>query len=373
MSTSTPNNDDASSENNSANTNDSPLRRRQLGSAGTLSATLVPNLAPSTASSIALATASHSAHRPSEPQPVDVEIDVDVDVGVDVDVEVDVNVDVEDIDIGGTSSSTATVVKRIRSSHHPHLTPCSLIPATWSKRRIRIASCGCLFSVVLCAVRLLLDPGPSAYIIHSIIILFDMILIHVFTHSLWLSVSGEATAIIFAIFFHLTHETIFELLETTLIAVLVSVHMINSRNEHWDREEDLERDIIELQFYIEHPPNNKDRTTNADEVVGTKVVRRHSSSCSSAPMSDHEEQENKENIPCLETDVEEGAFLPQSDMTNISASSRTKNKAVTANNEGRRTRWWHHFFDHFLDGSAGVMYTSFLGLIIDEIVNYAKK
>mmetsp|Transcript_21228 Transcript_21228/g.24431 ORF Transcript_21228/g.24431 Transcript_21228/m.24431 type:complete len:368 (+) Transcript_21228:123-1226(+) len=361
MSTSTPNNDDVSSENNSANNNDSPLRRRQLGSAGALSATLVPNLASS--------TASHSAHRPSEPQPVDVEIDVDVDVGVDV----DVDIDVEDIDIGGTSSSNSTVVKKIRSSHHPHITPCSLIPATWSKRRIYMASCGCLFSVIVCAVRLLLDPGPSAYIIHSIIILFDMVLIHVFTHSLWLSVSGEATAIIFAICFHLTHETIFELLETTLIAVLCSVHMINSRNEHWDREEDLERDIIELQFYTEHPPNNNDRNANADEVVGTKVVRRHSSSCSSAQISDHEEQENKETNPCLGTDVEAGAFVPQSDMTNISAfsaNSRTEIKAVTASNEGRRTRWWHHFFDHFLDGSAGVMYTSFLGLIIDEIVNY---
>eukprot|EP00187_Rhodella_violacea_P002745 CAMPEP_0174899118 /NCGR_PEP_ID=MMETSP0167-20121228/25505_1 /TAXON_ID=38298 /ORGANISM="Rhodella maculata, Strain CCMP736" /LENGTH=123 /DNA_ID=CAMNT_0016139989 /DNA_START=319 /DNA_END=690 /DNA_ORIENTATION=- len=27
-----------------------------------------------------------------------------------------------------------------------------------------------------------------------------------------------------------------------------------------------------------------------------------------------------------------------------------------------------HFFEHFLDGSAGVMYTSFLGLIITELV-----
>ena len=27
-------------------------------------------------------------------------------------------------------------------------------------------------------------------------------------------------------------------------------------------------------------------------------------------------------------------------------------------------------FSHFLDGSSGVMYTSFLGLIIDEVVNW---
>ena len=30
----------------------------------------------------------------------------------------------------------------------------------------------------------------------------------------------------------------------------------------------------------------------------------------------------------------------------------------------------HQFFEHFLDGSAGVMYTSFLGLILDELINY---
>lgn len=29
------------------------------------------------------------------------------------------------------------------------------------------------------------------------------------------------------------------------------------------------------------------------------------------------------------------------------------------------------FFEEFLDGSAGVMYTSFLGLIITELVRYA--
>jgi hypothetical protein len=31
-----------------------------------------------------------------------------------------------------------------------------------------------------------------------------------------------------------------------------------------------------------------------------------------------------------------------------------------------------HFFEHFLDGSAGVMYTSFLGLIIDELLVYGE-
>ena len=30
--------------------------------------------------------------------------------------------------------------------------------------------------------------------------------------------------------------------------------------------------------------------------------------------------------------------------------------------------WGEQFFTHFLDGSAGVMYTSFFGLILDELI-----
>ena len=109
---------------------------------------------------------------------------------------------------------------------------------------------------------------------------------------MWLSEAGEATAIIFATCFHLTNETIFELLETTLIAVLVSFHVINSRNEHWDREEDLERDMIGLKFYIEHHPND-DGNTNAEE-VGTKIARSHSS----LSKSDHEDRRINEINVC---------------------------------------------------------------------------
>ena len=44
---------------------------------------------------------------------------------------------------------------------------------------------------------------------------------------------------------------------------------------------------------------------------------------------------------------------------------------------GQRTRAvaWNYvnhrredFYDHFLDGAAGVMYTSFLGLILDDLI-----
>ena len=33
-----------------------------------------------------------------------------------------------------------------------------------------------------------------------------------------------------------------------------------------------------------------------------------------------------------------------------------------------RRRWREDFYDHFLDGAAGGMYTSFLGLILDDLI-----
>jgi hypothetical protein len=268
------------------------------------------------------------------------------------------------INVNDSSSSVATTVNTI--SLHPRAAFCSLNPSTWSKRRIRIASCGCFVSAIVCTVRLLLDPGPSAYIIHSIIILIDMILIHVFTYTPWLSVAGEITAIIFATCFHLTNQTIFELLETTLIAVLVSFHMIQSRNDQMDRAEYLEQDMIGLKFYVEHHTTNEN--SNAAEMKENTNIARRPSSLS---ISDHRNPESSETGISCDNDVETGAFVPHSDMTHISSFSakRSKAKGATASEE-RSTHWWHNFFDHFLDGSAGVMYTSFLGLIIDEIVNY---
>ena len=42
---------------------------------------------------------------------------------------------------------------------------------------------------MVCGIRLYLDSSPSAYLIHSIIVLFDMVLIHIFTYTMWLSVA----------------------------------------------------------------------------------------------------------------------------------------------------------------------------------------
>ena len=319
------NNDDASSDNNSSNDqwHTIVLRRQRSEDVGA-------SAAPPPAT--AITTTSHPVRRPSHP----------------------------DDDDASSAAATATVVNRSRSSHHPRITPCSLNPASLSKRRICIASCGCFSSASLPLTSYIRSLSYLAWFLYTS---------SVFTSTVWLSVAGEATAIIFATCFHLTNETIFELLETTLIAVLVSFHMINSRNEHWDREEDLERDMIGLQFYIEHHPNSDDGSTNAEEVeVGARIARRYSS----LSISGHVNPRNNETNICLENDVEAGAPVPHSDMTNISSftTNRSKANGATANSEERSTHWWHHFFSHFLDGSAGVMYTSFLGLIIDEIVNY---
>ena len=294
--------------------------------------------------------------------------------------------------INDGATSVATALDSYDGGDRPRIKPCSLNPSTWSKRRIRIALCGCLSSAMVCTIRLLLDPGPSAYIIHSIVILFDMILIHIFTYTPWLSIAGEITAIVFATCFHLTNLTIFELVETTLIAVYVSFHMIKSRNEHWDREEGLERDVIGLQFYIEHhnhtTHDKNDENPEATMKAGNIATRQSSSISKVTTPADirrrssgnqHTDQDD------LQTDIEAGkvragttgtVLVPESDMTNMSSftttlrqDSRPNNNSNNINENETKKSWWNHFFDHFLDGSAGVLYTSFVGLIIDEIVN----
>lgn len=198
--------------------------------------------------------------------------------------------------------------------------------------------------------------------------------------------AGEITAIVFATCFHLTHAKIFELVETTLIAILVSFHMIKSRNDHWDREVDLERDMIGLQFYIEHHLYNDDddakRSGNNQHEKNDS--RRHSRSLSNVDVENSTAKNKRPSRSnddasdaAKDDDIErgDGGLVPQSDMTNMSSFTASRSTAVgnNANNTGGNSTthtWWNHFFEHFLDGSAGVMYTSFLGLIIDEIVNF---
>ena len=65
-------------------------------------------------------------------------------------------------------NSNVSSINNIVQEQQPHplcsFALCTWL-STWSKERIRIASCGCLSSVLICTVRLLIDPGKTAYTI----------------------------------------------------------------------------------------------------------------------------------------------------------------------------------------------------------------
>ena len=208
--------------------------------------------------------------------------------------------------------------------------------ASWSIPRLQWTAFGCVSSVVVLSVRLLLDTEPTAYLIHSIIVFLDMVLIHLFTNSPWLSVCGEVLTIIFFLAFHFTKETLFELLETTLIAVLCSFHLILSRNKHKERNQALQTDLDKLRQSSMYLLRNMD-TIDPDEIIKLEdATVGHSVRTAPGGMA---------------------GWLAPLDREHY----KEKLKVVGEN-----------FFEHFLDGSAGVMYTSFLGLIIDELLTYGQ-
>lgn len=220
---------------------------------------------------------------------------------------------------------------------------------SWSRERVLIALVGCLSASVVFVVRLLLDTEPTAYIIHSVVVFVDMVLIHLFTNNRWLSVSGEITTIIFFFGFHFTKETVFELLETTIIAALCSFHLIFSRNKHMDREEELELDFESL------------RQLNV-----SLLRERCDSKIDEAELGEIDEAEHREIDKAELGDIE----AELGDIKGNSSDSDTLNQQEESNHCA--IGCGQNFFEHFLDGSAGVMYTSFLGLIIDELLVYGE-
>lgn len=206
-----------------------------------------------------------------------------------------------------------------------------------SRKNVQRTSQACLSSVVVLIVRLFLDDRPTAYVIHSIIVFFDMVLIHIFTKNLWLSISGEVVTVIFFLAFHFTKEKVYELLETTLIAVLCSFHLIASRNKHMKRKEELE--------------------------IGMSVLL-HSTKELELILGDAEQGERINYEDQQEMSCDNGA-LP-------SPSKHSHSSWLNQEFRRRANRLGGNFYEHFLDGSAGVMYTSFLGLIIDELIQYGK-
>ena len=204
-----------------------------------------------------------------------------------------------------------------------HTVPCSCF--AWSRERVRLCLCGSASAAIVLVVRLLLDwHSGTTYVIHSFIVFFDMMLIHLFTSSPWLSVSGEVVTYLAVIAFYFTKHRIFELLETVCIAALCSVHLIRSRNKHLDHERELQEELTALKH----------------SVRSARV------------------------LPDLEGGGPHDASKRASTASSITPPAPPYSLAPAK----ARRRWREDFYDHFLDGAAGVMYTSFLGLILDDLI-----
>jgi hypothetical protein len=215
---------------------------------------------------------------------------------------------------------------------------------SWSRERVLIALVGCFSASVVLVIRLLLDTEPTAYIIHSLVVFVDMVLIHMFTNSRWLSISGQITTFVFVLGFHFTKETVFELLETTIIAALCSFHLIFLRNKHMDREEELEVGFESLR----------------QQNVSLLRERGNSGEIFEAELGEIDEADEAELRDIDEAELGE-IKESSSDSDTLKHQQETSHCAIGCGK---------HFFEHFLHGSAGVMYTSFLGLIIDALLVY---
>lgn len=247
--------------------------------------------------------------------------------------------------------------------------PCSCF--SWSRRRVQVATIGCTSSCLVLTTRLLLDSSPSAYVIHSVIVFFDMILIHLFTFNVWLSVSGELLTIIFFLSFHYTNEKVFELLETTLIAALCSMHMIFSRKKHMDHEQKLEDSLrIWHQLSLRSNPGG---SSLASSMYRAADIQHE------ALLSDNQESRSGP-VEIKKDDIE--SLVPTNVLTAPPSLHHSQNLHFQQDDdsEGNSTSansfmktCGEHFFEHFLDGSAGVMYTSFVGLIVDDLIHYGEK
>lgn len=256
-----------------------------------------------------------------------------------------------------------------KDNHLPQVTPCSLNPSYWSKRRIRVTVMGCLTSAIVCIIRLIVNHESTAYIIHSFIVFFDLILIHIFTYTPWLSIAGESTAIVFATTYYFTNERIFELLETTLIAVFVSFHMIQSRDEHWGREEGLERDVIGLQLHIEQFLVQHDVSGQLRRYSSVSMIDEHDDAKSDPAVEEVDIEVGGQDEQKVQLDVLSSINSTINTDVRRQAHMQAKQENVEIGKESRRV-WCKIAYEHFLDGSAGVLYTSFFGLILDEIVNF---
>ena len=110
------------------------------------------------------------------------------------------------------------------------------------------------------------------------------------------------------------------------IAALCSIHLIRSRNKHLDHERELQEELTALKH----------------SVRGAARV--------------------------LPGDLEGGGPPDASKRASTASSITPPPPPYSLAPAKARRRWREDFYDHFLDGAAGVMYTSFLGLILDDLI-----
>ncbi|CAH0377380.1 unnamed protein product [Pelagomonas calceolata] len=213
-----------------------------------------------------------------------------------------------------------------------HTVPCSCYG--WSQQRVRLCLCGSASSAIVLVVRLLLDwYSGTTYVIHSFIVYFDMMLIHLFTCSPWLSASGEVVTYLAVLAFYITKHRIFELMETVAIAALCSIHLIRSRNKHLDHEHALQEELTALKHSVRSARVLPDiECGGPPDAADVSTASKHAS-----------------------TESTQSSIAPPPPPYSLAPAKA-------------RRRWREDFYDHFLDGAAGVMYTSFLGLILDDLI-----
>ncbi|CAB9510254.1 expressed unknown protein [Seminavis robusta] len=275
--------------------------------------------------------------------------------------------------------------------------PLSMFSGFSTERATMVTGLGCLSSSIVLAVRLYLDHSPRAYLIHSIIVFFDCILIHMFTHSLWLSITGEIITYVFFISFHFTKETVWELLETTLLAVISSFYLIGSRKQVMQERNELEDDIHSLRHrgalllrnisQVHAAIREKEKDPHASVLLQVQGEQHQllnqedgNSDTDDETIADNNNTNNNANGHHIEAALD--TELSRELLKQGECSCRIKTF------KGRLNQWLtpftpdpeacpnklkcykELFFEYFLDGAAGVMYTSFLGLIIDAFLNY---
>ena len=248
------------------------------------------------------------------------------------------------------SADGAESVRAYDEDEIAHTVPCSCF--AWSRERVRLCLCGCTSASIVLVVRLLLDwHSGTTYVIHSFIVFFDMVLIHVFTCSPWLSASGEVVTYLAVLAFYITKHRIFELMETVCIAALCSIHLIRSRNKHLDHEHQLQEELTALKHSVRSARRVLPDLEGGAPVSSEASITPPPPPYSLAPAKARRRwrEDFYDHVP-LRRSFQEVAFtaLPEE-------------RSPESDPTGR-------FPTQFLDGAAGVMYTSFLGLILDDLI-----